>query len=340
MVGAEGALGIRVLHRYGKGIREISRETGIARNTVRRYLRNESATRYKQRPLRATKLDPFKNYVIERLRAAAPERIPASVLLQVLRERGYTGGYTMLKMLVAALKPKEAAAPIIRFETGPGEQLPVDWAVIRRGGNRLSVFVATLGWSQSSYVEFVSDERLETLIEAHENAFLAFGGVPHEVLYDNMRTVVLQRHGYGRGRHRLHPGFLDFARHCGFRPRLCAPYRAQTKGKVERFIRYLRESFWVPLSTRLGQEGLVVDRETANLAAKRWLREVANARLHSTIGAIPAERLVSERLQLQPVPTPYGGRTVRALQVKLEPAPIIGMQHPLSLYNAFAGGMR
>jgi hypothetical protein len=98
------------------------------------------------------------------------------VLLRELRERGYTGGYTMLKALVAALKPKKAAAPIVRFETEPGEQMQVDWAVIRRGSNRLSVFVATLGWSRAGYVEFVSDERVETLIEAHENAFLAFGG--------------------------------------------------------------------------------------------------------------------------------------------------------------------
>jgi len=328
------------MHRHGKRISEIARETGSSRNTVRRYLRDESAARYKGRPLRATKLDPFKDYVIERLTAAAPERMPASVLLRELRERGYTGGYTMLKVLAASLRPKEVAAPLVRFETGSGEQMQVDWAVIRRGSNRLSVFVATLGWSRASYVEFVTDERVERLIEAHENAFVAFGGVPHEVLYDNMRTVVLERHGYGRGRHRFHPGFLDFARHCGFRPRLCAPYRAQTKGKVERFIRYLRESFYVPLSSRLGQEGLVVDRETANLAVNRWLREVANARLHGTTGAIPAERLVSERLQLQPIPTPYGGRTVRSLQAKPEPAPIIGMQHPLSLYDAFAGGVR
>ena len=124
------------------------------------------------------------DYVIERLTAAAPDRIPASVLLSELRERGYAGGYTMLKALVAALKPKETAAPVVRFETGPGEQMQVDWAVIRRGSNRLSVFVATLGWSRTSYVEFVIDERVETLIEAHENAFLAFGGTPREVLYD------------------------------------------------------------------------------------------------------------------------------------------------------------
>ena len=138
--------------------------------------------------------------------------------------------------------------------------MQVDWAVIRRGSNRLSVFVATLGWSRAAYVEFVTDERVETLIEAHEDAFLSFGGTPPEVLYDNMRTIVLERHGYGRGRYRFHPGFLDFARHCGFRPRPCAPYRAQTKGKVERFIRYLRHSFYVPLASRLAQEGLIVDR--------------------------------------------------------------------------------
>ena len=339
MVGSEAALEMRVLHRHGKSIREIAREMGVSRNTVRRYLRDEEAERYKARPPRPTKLDPFKGYLAERLAAAAPERIPGSVLLTELRERGYGGGYTMLKEFLASLKPPEVVEPVIRFETEPGEQMQVDWAVIRRGENRLSVFVATLGWSRAAYVEFVTDERVETLIEAHENAFLAFGGTAREVLYDNMRTVVLERHGYGRGRHRFHPGFLDFARHCGFRPRLCAPYRAQTKGKVERFIRYLRHSFYVPLASRLAQEGLIVDRETANLAVKRWLREVANVRVHGTTGEVPAERLAIERTRLQPVPTLYGGRSVRALQTP-KPVPIVGLQHPLSIYDAFAGGSR
>jgi transposase len=336
-VGTEAALEIRVLHRHGKSIREIAREVGVSRNTVRRYLRDAAAERYKARLSRPSKLDPFRPYVTERLGAAAPERIPASVLLAELRERGYAGGYTILKSFVASLRPPATVEPAVRFETGPGEQMQVDWAVIRRGSNRLSVFVATLGWSRAAYVEFATDERIETLIAAHENAFLVFGGTPREVLYDNMRTVVLERHAYGRGRHRFHPGFLDFARHCGFRPRLCAPYRAQTKGKVERFIRYLRHSFWVPLASRLAQDGLVVDRETANLAVRRWLREVANARMHGTTGEIPAERLVIERMQLQPVPTPYGGRSVRIMQSP-KPVPIIGLQHPLSVYDAFAGG--
>lgn len=340
MVGLEQVMEIRVLHRHGKGIREIVRETGLSRNTVRRHLRSPDPPRYKRRPPRRTKLDPFKSYIAERLKAAAPETIPASVLLGELRERGYAGGYTMLKVFVASLRPQPASEPVVRFETAPGEQMQVDWATIRRGADRLSVFVATLGWSRAAYVEFVTDERLETLIAAHENAFLALGGVPREVLYDNMRTVVLERNGYGRGRHRFHPGFLDFARHCGFVPRLCAPHRAQTKGKVERFIRYLRQSFYVPLASRLAQEGLIVDPETANVAVKRWLREVANARTHATTGEIPAERLAIERTHLQPIPTPYGGRSIRAVQARAPERPIVGLQHPLSFYDAFAGGTR
>lgn len=336
MVGVEAALEIRVLHRHGKGVREIAREMGVSRNTVRRYLRDEDAVRYKARPPRATKLDAFKGYVTRRLAAAAPDRIPASVLLVELRDRGYAGGVTMLKEFIASLRPPAGPAPIIRFETQPGQPMQVDWATIRRGADRLSVFVATLGWSRATYVEFVADERIETLIAAHENAFLSFGGVPREALYDNMRTVVAERDGYGPGRHRFNPAFLDFARHCGFRPRLCQPYRAQTKGKVERFIRYLRGSFYVPLASRLAQEGLVVDREAANIAAARWLREVANQRVHGTTGAVPAERLADERPLLQPVPTPYGGRIVKAVE-KTPARPIVGLQHPLSFYDAFAG---
>src|SRR6201987_4149857 len=118
MVGMEAALEIRVLHRHGKSIREIARETGVARNTVRRYLRDEEAARYKPRPPRSTKLGPFKAYITERLASAAPEWIPASVLLIELRERGYSGGYTMLKGLVASLKPERAAGSILPFQTG------------------------------------------------------------------------------------------------------------------------------------------------------------------------------------------------------------------------------
>jgi len=137
--------------------------------------------------------------------------------------------------------------------------------------------------------------------------------------------------------HRFHAGFLDYAKHAGFMPRLCQPYRARTKGKVERFVGYLKGSFWVPFVASMRQLGLAPDKHAANAAVSRWLREVANLRVHGTTGEIPAERLATERMQLQPVPTPYAGRSVRSLQ-KPAVAPIIGLQHPLSFYDAFAGG--
>lgn len=150
-----------------------------------------------------------------------------------------------------------------------------------------------------------------------------------------MRTVVLERDRYGRGLHRFRPGFLDFAGHCGFRPRLCQPYRAQSKGKVERFVRHLRGSLWVPLSSRMAAEGVVVDRAAANLAAGRWLREVANARTHATIGEVPAARLEAERAALRPVPPPYGGLVPRpAAAAPTAARPVVGLQHPLALYDA------
>lgn len=337
MIGGELGMEIRILARHGKGVREIARELGLSRNTVRRYLREPEAARYRARPLRATKLDPYKCYIAERVAAAAPAMIPATVLYAEARERGYAGKLTMLKSYVASLKPVVAPEPALRFETEPGEQMQVDWATIRRGADRLSVFVATLGYSRATYIEFVTDERVETLMDCHEHAFLALGGVPREVLYDNVKTVVIDRDAYGHGRHRFHSAFRDFAQHHGFRLRLCQPYRAQTKGKVERFIRYLRGSFWVPLASRYAQDGLTVDRETANTAVARWLREVANARVHATTGAVPLVRLEAERQHLQPIAGPYAGQVVRAVWSPPVRRHIVGLQHPLSVYDALAG---
>lgn len=335
MLWGELALEIRVLAKHGMGVRAIAREAGVSRNTVRRYLRDPEAARCRARPSRPGKLDGFAAYIAGRVASAAPDRLSATALLLELRERGYAGGYSILKEHVARLRPAPPPEPVVRFETAPGEQMQVDWAAIRRGPDRLSVFVATLGWSRAAYAEFVADERLETLLSCHERAFLLFGGVPREVLYDNMRTVVLERDRYGRGRHRFHPGFLDFAGHCGFRPRLCQPYRARSKGKVERFIRYLRGGFWVPLASRMAAEGVAVDRAAANLAVGRWLREVANARTHATTGEAPAARLEAERGALCPVPPPYGGLVARPAAAPTVPlAPIVGLQHPLALYDA------
>jgi transposase len=165
---------------------------------------------------------------------------------------------------------------------------------------------------------------------------MAFGGVTVELLYDNMKTVVLERNTYGRGVHRFHPGFLDYAKHAGFLPRLCQPYRPRTKGKVERFIGYLKRSFWVPFVASMRQAGLKPDKHAANAAVARWLREVANARVHATINEVPAERLVIERAKLQVLPAPYGGRSVRSLAVPARA--VVGYQHPLSMYQDLVRG--
>jgi len=164
----------------------------VSRNTVRRYLRDGEEMRYRGRPPRPSLLVGFEDYIAARVTAALPNRLSA-VVLRELRERGYAGGYTILKDHLVRLRPAATAGPVVHFETAPGEQMQVGRASIRLGADRLSVFVATLGRSRAAYVEFVTDERLETLLAAHEHAFLAFGDVPREVLYDNMRTVVRER---------------------------------------------------------------------------------------------------------------------------------------------------
>ena len=115
------------------------------------------------------------------MKAALPDRIPATVLFREIKERGYEGGETRLKLFVRGLTPLSAAAPAVRFETTPGHQTQADWATVGRGADRLSLFIATLGWSRQAYVEFCDDERVETLIGCHETAFLTFGGVPIEI---------------------------------------------------------------------------------------------------------------------------------------------------------------
>jgi transposase len=340
MLEAEDRMEISVLSKHGSSIRAIARSTGWSRNTVRRYLRGgESAATRQPSAKRVEKLDPFKDYIRERVAAAAPAMIPAVVLFRELRDRGYTGGETRVKDFVRGLRTMPPADPVVRFETEPGRQMQADWATVRGGGGRLSVFVATLGWSRAAYVEFCADERIETLVRCHEHAFAAFGGVPREVLFDNMKTVVLERDAYGAGRHRFHSGFLDYAGHAGFLPRLCCPYRAQTKGKVERFIRYVKGSFWVPFAASMKQAGVVPDHHAANAAVSRWLREVANARVHGTTGEVPAARLLVERQGLQQLPPPYGAGSPREARTK-RASPTIAYQHPLSVYeDLFVGGL-
>jgi transposase len=253
------------------------------------------------------------------------------VLLREIQELGYRGGLTQLKALLNAHKPKPVTEPLVRFETDLGEQMQVDFVVFRRGPDRRSAFVATLGYSRCSYVRFVTDERVGTVIECLRRSFDAFGGVPRHVLFDNMKTVVIERDAYAPGKHRFHPEVLTLASDHGFALRLCRPYRAKPKGKVERFNRYLRESFWVPLQARFKASRLLVDAESANIEVARWLREVADVRQHDDLKERPVDRLLRERDHLPP----YAG-TVFHLPAAYRPVPTPeeSLQHPLSTYDA------
>jgi transposase InsO family protein len=154
--------------------------------------------------------------------------------------------------------------------------------------------------------------------------------------------VVIERDAFGFGKHRFHASLWDLARHYNFRPRLCRPYRARTKGKVERFNRYLRYSFHVPLITRLRQAGLSLDHETANVQVRRWLREVANVRVHGETGDVPAEVLAHEHAQLQGLPAPYRGNVAAARPVRActesvarpgKALTVVPPQHDLAVYD-------
>ena len=232
MIAKEECMEIRILSSQGKGIREIRRLTGHSRNTIRKFLRSAATPTYTPRGPRPGKLDPFKAFLEERQKAALPHRLQATVLTREIRELGYSGSERLVRLFLATLHSLKAPEPVVRFETEPGQQMQADWVDLRKGKTPLYAFVATLGFSRASFVQFTTSQSFEVLRECHEEAFAFFGGVPREVLYDNMKTVVLERNAFGEGRHRFHSGLWDLAKHFGFMPRLCRPYRAKTKGKV------------------------------------------------------------------------------------------------------------
>lgn len=341
---------IEVLRKHGFSLRRIAAEVGCAVNTVRSHLETGTKPRYERQKARVCKLSPYEDYLCERQAAAHPLWIPATVLHREIAAQGYAGGMSQLRSYLRRIRPTLPVDPVVRFETEPGEQMQVDWVEFRKGSHPLYAFCATLGYSRLSYVEFVTDMKITTLIDCHQNAFAFFGGVTRRILYDNMKTVVLERDVDGPGEHRYHAGFLDYAKHCGFIIKLCRPYRARTKGKVERFNGYLRRSFYVPLAAKLKQAGLQLDGVTANSEVRHWLRDVANERIHGTTGVKPRVRLQEELAHLQAIPIAWRGDLAAARPQATEPISgcsatvrpavvaeridtAIPIQHPLAVYE-------
>lgn len=329
----EQAVEIRVMARHGLSIRAIARQTGLSRQAVRKYLIAGVKPAYAPRKGRPTNVDSVKTYLVERIAAAKPDWIPASVLYREACERGYSGAQSTLRAFVAQFKPKTKADPVVRFETEPGVQMQADFTFIRRGRDPLIALVATLGFSRATYVRFVTSEDAVTLAQCLRLAFEYFGGVPHHVLFDNAKSVVIERDVYGAGKHRWNDTLLSLADQYGFTPRVCRPYRARTKGKVERFNGYLKPSFVIPLTTTLRQAGLTLDCATANAHVGPWLAQVANARTHGTTQERPCDRLVIERTHLLALPVIASHPVVPLKQSSAIALPIESLQHPLAVYQ-------
>ena len=290
----------------------IARKLGINRDTVAKYakLPEGHIPVIKREPV-STTVDPYLPQIVRMLEEAHKLGvfIPSTSIHQEIQKLGYRGSLRWMKDIIKRHELRQKVKdeePLLRFETEPGQQMQVDWVEFPKEG--LSAFVATMGYSRASYVEYVDNERVETLMACHMNAFSYFGGVPKEGLYDNMKTVIIKRNAYGYGKHKFNEQFKDFAeKHCGMKLRVCKPYRAQTKGKVERFNHYLRYSFHNMFKTRLSMMGYEMSVENANAEVMDWLDFTANARIHQTTLHRPFDLLAKEQLQLLPLPKPYNG---------------------------------
>jgi transposase len=284
MLGREEWMDLQLLRREGHSIKAIARRTGLSRNTVRRMLRGGPPPE-KRRTVRASGLDPFKDYLEGRLREVS---LSAVRLLEEIRPMGYTGSIDVLRRFLRTLRGERRRSErrTVRFETPPGRQMQADWAHCGRfetpAGSALAVyaFVAVLGFSRMLYVEFTRSMRLEALLACHLEAFRFFGGVPRELLYDNMKQVKLEPG-------RFHPLFLDFAHHHGFAIKTHRVRRPRTKGKVERAVRFVEDNFLA------GRD--FVDLDDLNAQRWSWLERV-NARTHATTGRRPVDLLAEEGL--------------------------------------------
>lgn len=293
------------LRREGLSVTVIGEITGFDRKTVRKYLLHpELEPRYKPRPGQPSLLDPFKPYIEDRLTAGVWNAV---VLTRELRERNYTGGYSTVKEYLQPKREAARTAAVRRFETPPGRQAQVDWGylgtlTVKGERHRMWGFTFTLGYSRMMVAEAALDQKLGTLLRMHEEAFRQLGGVPEEILYDRMKTVWTDIDE--RGEVVWNPLFLDFARYWGFTPRLCPAYRAQTKGKVESGVKYVRRNFLCGL---LGKEPAGL--EDLNAQMKVWVWTVANERVHGTTHEQPVARWTAERGRMHAIgnrpPYPY-----------------------------------
>ena len=294
----------RALLQGGMSKTAIGRELGISRRTATRWAAADRAGRcgealsYGPRPAVVSVLDPYKEIV--RVRLSAYPELSAVRLFRELRESGYPGSYDQVKRYVREVRPRPAPEPVVRFETAPGRQGQVDFAHFRLPWGTRYALVVVLGFSRLLWFRFYERQTMRVLMRGLEEAFAYFGGVPWELLFDQLRAVIIEDRRGSSGSLLRNPEFERFADHHGFVIRACRPYRARTKGKVERPIRYIRENFFY------GRE--FASDTDLNDQALNWVETVANVRTHGTLKEVPRARFERERLLLKPLAErPYAG---------------------------------
>lgn len=339
MYGREQRVLLRHYLQQGLGKAEIARALGVSRRTVYHWIEtgqldrelDNEAVRYTPRPPVQRKIDPFCPIVLARL--AEYPKLSATRLRDEIRAAGYAGGYTQVKEYVRQVRPMPAPDPVVRFETAPGWQAQVDFAEFRLPWGKRFALLVVLGYSRMLWMQFYSRQTMSVLTRGLEQAFATFGGVPVEVLFDQMKSVIIDDQRPAGGKLLENIEFLRFAAHWGFRIRACRPYRAKTKGKVERPISYVRQSFFY------GREFL--NDADLNAQASSWAAQTANVRLHRTTGECPVVRFErDERAQLRPLALqPYRSLTQTPTpppQPQLRTLPIVE-RRPLAVYNRIVG---
>ena len=336
---------IRVLltHYLEQGLSKsgIARQLGIDRRTINRWiaegqLERDVETGQVRPPVRRSrpaKLEAFKPIIEARLQSYPG--LSAVRLFDEVRAAGYTGGLTQLKLYVTQVRPRPAPEPLVRFETEPGHQAQVDFAEFSFPWGKRYALLVVLGYSRLLWLRFYPKQDMQTLFAGLEEAFACFGGVPREILFDQMASVITRDLRDQGGRLIENQEFLRFAAHWQFRVRACRPYRAKTKGKVERPIRYLRESFVYARD--------FVSEEDLNAQAHIWLAGTANVRRHRTTKEKPIERF---RRDEQAMLLELAGRPYQSLILpaktespKVLPLPRVQVERrPLKTYAAIAAG--
>jgi transposase len=293
MLSKEDFAVIKALKKRGVYVKDIAQELGVHPKTVSRAIQRDSAPAAK--PKRgSSKLDPYKEKVDELLTEGVWN---AMVILREIEAEGYDGGTTILREYIA---PKRALRPgraTVRFETKPGQQMQSDWGEIHAqlGGERIKLYfiVNQLAYSRRFHFWCANSLDAEHTYEGIIRSFEYFGGVTEELLVDNQKTAVLE-HRAGQ-KPRFNERFSDLAGQYGFTPRACQPRRAQTKGKDERMVGYIKENFFVRYREFDSWAHL-------NQLAEGWLKQEADPRFHRTVQEQVSERFQREQPALKPLP--------------------------------------